>query len=996
MALQTSSSSDSDSFALSSSFPSSLGTDLENSIIFDDEKITKIVSNNFIIASLNAQSLRKNFKNLKIINDSLKFDIITITETWNPSIPLVKLEGYHDLILKTRARGRGGGVGIYLKSNLSFSLNKDFNNLKLKTLEIIACDVQIMHKNITIVSVYRIPNSKIPESINDITVLFDQIKDKAIVVTGDLNIDTNSQNSLTNKYLDLLQKFHLRQSVLTDTRITSNSHTCIDHVISNRIITSLVTHHSIGDHQLILSSIGPLKCKEKQQKATVRKQIHYKNTLEKISQTNWDEWISKNENLDIDLIYNSFNKLIQDSICYAPLHKNKKRPKMPWFDNQALDQKNILDKARKKFLKHPNEINESLFRIEKRIYNGLLITKKNEYFQKLLKRAGNNSGDLWKVIKQAIKGKKDKDKIWKIWIDGNEVSDQQIIANSFSSFFKNQAFNLTKNLVTEADLSHIPSNENTFSFKEITKSETYKILKSIKPKNSTGPAGIPAKLINKGANLLKEPMQVLINQSLKQGKFADNLKKSKLIPIFKSGELIRSNFRPINQIPTISKVIEKGALAQVSDFMEKNYPDDSQFGFKSNHSTLHAMLTIRNLIEKNINKGLYTLIISCDLSKAFDCICSNKILIEKLKRYGFDENSRNFYKSFFSERTHYCEWNDHKSTEIKLHNISIIQGSNSGPSFFNYYLQDLSKISNFTKVNFADDTILLLSNKKIKDLEKEGNIEFSKVVNYFKANKLILNTDKTNFMIIKPPRKAYKEKIRIKVHDMEISETNNIKYLGVIFDNKLNFQNHFKYIETKLMSTINMLICSRQIFNYKAKMLIYNSKFRPYIDYCSLVFMDKLTGTQLQKLQKLQKKALRLIFNTRFNSHTRDLYIISKVTPIENLYKHEAIKFIHKFQEGKLPNMINTTLKQNSDRILRATQETTLKYPPGLKKGDAFYNIIYEWNKTIEHNRNCGSLYSLKKALSNQISDELVACTINNCYMCTRDKNRNYLEYSLQ
>ena len=290
----------------------------------------------------------------------------------------------------------------------------------------------------------------------------------------------------------------------------------------------------------------------------------------------------------------------------------------------------------------------------------------------------------------------------------------------------------------------------------------------------------------------------------------------------------------------------------------------------------------------------------------------------------------------------------------------------------------------------------MLSNKKIKNLEKEGNLEFSKVVNYFKANKLILNSDKTNFMIIKPPRKAYKEKIQIKVHDMEIRETNSIKYLGVIFDNKLNFHDHIKYIETKLISTINMLICSRQIFNYKAKMLIYNSKFRPYIEYCSLIFMDKLTKTQIQKLQKLQKKALRLIFNTRYNSHTRELYIISKITPIKNLHQHEAIKFIHKFQDGKLPNMINEILEQNSERNLRATQDTTLRYPPGLKKGDAFYNIMYEWNKTNEITRNCGSLYSLKKTLRNQVREELEQCTINNCYMCTRDKNNNYLEYSLQ
>ena len=377
----------------------------------------------------------------------------------------------------------------------------------------------------------------------------------------------------------------------------------------------------------------------------------------------------------------------------------------------------------------------------------------------------------------------------------------------------------------------------------------------MKPKQSSGPDNIPPKLLKYSAESLKDPLQLIINESFKQ-KFPDQLKISKLTPLYKNGEIVPSNFRPINMLNSFSKIIEKAALAQVTGYMDSQYPDPTQFGFKSNHSSLHPLLIVRHEIETNMNKGHYTLLISCDLSKAFDCICSSEILIKKLEKYGFDKKSRDFYKSFFSNRQQYTEWNGFKSPVCNLHNISIVQGSNTGPSFFNYYIQDLAKQTAFRSINFADDTILLLSSKNLKSLETQGNTEFGKVLKYFKSNKLILNSEKTKFMIIKPPRKPYKNKIKISQNEMEIKETSSIKYLGIILDNKFKFNLHFQYVVEKLTNTINMLISTRQLLNYKAKMLIYNSKFRPFTDYCSIVFLDKLTGKQLQTLQRLQKKAI--------------------------------------------------------------------------------------------------------------------------------------------
>ena len=58
--------------------------------------------------------------------------------------------------------------------------------------------------------------------------------------------------------------------------------------------------------------------------------------------------------------------------------------------------------------------------------------------------------------------------------------------------------------------------------------------------------------------------------------------------------------------------------------------------------------------------------------------------------------------------------------------------------------------------------------------------------------------------------------------------------------------------------------------------------------------MDKLSKGQIQNLQRLQKKAIRLIFNANKYLHTEKLFRLEKITPIESIYEREAIKFVFK------------------------------------------------------------------------------------------------------
>ena len=58
-------------------------------------------------------------------------DVMMLSEIWNPSIPYVKINNYHEIVIKTRQKLSGGGVGLYIRSNLLFSMNQDVNKMQV-------------------------------------------------------------------------------------------------------------------------------------------------------------------------------------------------------------------------------------------------------------------------------------------------------------------------------------------------------------------------------------------------------------------------------------------------------------------------------------------------------------------------------------------------------------------------------------------------------------------------------------------------------------------------------------------------------------------------------------------------------------------------------------------------------------------------------------------------------------------------------------------------
>ena len=227
-----------------------------------------------------------------------------------------------------------------------------------------------------------------------------------------------------------------------------------------------------------------------------------------------------------------------------------------------------------------------------------------------------------------------------------------------------------------------------------------------------------------------------------------------------------------------------------------------------------------------------------DLSKAFDTV-DHQILIKKLEIYGIKNSNLSFFKSYLSERKQGVSYDN---THSKLRPIvcGVPQGSILGPLLFLIYVNDLyvsSKILNI--ILFADDTNLFLSHKNLKTLFSKMNVELTKINEWFKANKLSLNVTKTKYTLFLKPNKV--DDIPLKLPELNINNVNikrvlSMKFLGVIFDQHLNWKEHLKLIENKTSKCIGIMHKVKYLLNKECLKNIHFSFIHSYLNYCNMAW----------------------------------------------------------------------------------------------------------------------------------------------------------------
>ena len=398
---------------------------------------------------------------------------------------------------------------------------------------------------------------------------------------------------------------------------------------------------------------------------------------------------------------------------------------------------------------------------------------------------------------------------------------------------------------------HSRINESIF-LSPVTPVEIEKLLVTLKD-SATGWDEINAMFLKTSLNYIRDPLCHVCNMSLEEGIFPSKLKIAKVLPLFKAEEPSNfNNYRPVSLLRILSNVFEKIMYNRVSDFINQlEILYKFQFGFRKKHYTYLAHLILMDKITKSLENGDKVIGIYLDFSKAFDTV-NHDILLQKLYYYGIRGNAYEWFKSYLTDRVQYVTYNGVQSSPKKIQ-CGVPQGSILGPLLFLLYINDLPNVCAKTMpFLFADDTNLFISRKNSHELYEAANNDLNAISEWLQVNRLSLNVKKTHYMLFSST-KIMSTNAELKIEAEIFSEVTKTKFLGVIIDNRLNWQHHISYISWKCAKGISIIIKLRKFLNNESLRSLYYAFIYLYLMYCNH-FWGNACSVYLNKLSVLQKR----------------------------------------------------------------------------------------------------------------------------------------------
>ena len=250
--------------------------------------------------------------------------------------------------------------------------------------------------------------------------------------------------------------------------------------------------------------------------------------------------------------------------------------------------------------------------------------------------------------------------------------------------------------------------------------------KKMKKSKSMGRDDIPADLFLLALPLMLPAITHVYNLSLTQARFPSMWKVSKICPLFKGGEQSTreepKQYRPVALLPVAARLLEKIVCDQVMKYLYENELLHSHnHGYRKNHGTITAILEAQEAIIDAVDNGEYVGVVTLDQSAAFDVI-EHCILKAKLKLYGLDCHTLDWFSSYLRDRSQYVALETSKSEEKMIGPYACPQGSCLGPLIWNLYCGEAPDILPLRTRENGDQSVFIRRRKEVESRWKVGNL----------------------------------------------------------------------------------------------------------------------------------------------------------------------------------------------------------------------------------------------------------------------------------
>jgi hypothetical protein len=926
------------------------------------------------IIQINIRSLKKNFNSLKNMLNicNTTFEYIALSETWltpQDDINFFKLQGYNIEYINRKC-GRGGGVLLYINNNIDYKLRTDLCINEPDFMECVTVETcQSNCKKSLVMSLYKAPNINMHTFNEKFDLMLQTFNCQEMYLCGDFNINLlkSSEQKETNDFVKNSFSHGFFPIINKPTRIQNNKSTLIDNIWTN-------SHPNTSDYKggILISDISdhlPTFMIDIRKPKVSRdvcsyfardlSEMNINLISDKLSKQDWN--LVMNDN-DTNKCFTTFHSILMNTmnqICpVKQLKSTSNRKNKAWLTSglkNACLKKNRLYKI---YIKQPNSHNMARYKSYKNKLTSILRAAESNYFRCILESQQKNLKDLWKTLNVLLNRKtKQKNDINRLKLENQTVTNKQDIANAFNNYFSNIGLNLAKNIKNNVqnfkNYLKQPIEKSMFLFPTSEK-EIFNIVMDMKSKSSCDIYDISMSLLKKLIQTVIKPLSHIFNLSLSNGIFPNELKVAKVIPLFKKGEKSDpTNYRPISLLPQISKILEKLFYKRLISHIEKNnILSENQYGFRSNHNTTYAIIDLVESINNKIKNDEIPIGIFIDLQKAFDTI-DHGILKEKLFHYGIRGIPLDWINSYLHKRSQLVYLDGHKS-KINTISCGVPQGSILGPLLFIIYINDIANCSQKLKfLLFADDTNIIYSEKYISDLKCNLEKELVKLDEWFKSNKLSLNLNKTSYINFSKSR----NQIDLYLNNTKLKQVSVVTFLGIQLNEKLNWNDHIKLLENKLIKNIRIMNLIKNKLDTKSMICLYHSLILPNINYC-LEIWGNSPKNKLKFIEKIQKRALRMIFKLQNRENVNNHFKQNNFLKLNELIDYSLGKVGFKANLGILPANIQSHFNKIKNVHNYETRSKNNFYTSNKdrNKSNIIYNVIITFNKIPDNFKNMASI----------------------------------------